>query len=335
MEDYQRQFVGNLLGYAVQRDLSSERLCRLSGIDPVILQKPPAASVTTKQVNDLWLNASYLTNDSLFGLHFGESLQLAALGIVGQLIQTSQTVGEALTRAAEFMHLLTDLFVMDISRNNHSFTIQLIPQADQATEFPFMTRHLMDLSLVFVLHEADGLVLEKIKPLMVTLPYSPSDQPEYSRVLRCTAIEQADTYTMTFDDRFWDAPILTANYELQAILLQKATDLSQKFSSSQRLKERIGSYLTANAYLGIPTLDELAANFNTSSRSLQRKLQDEGVTYQQLADSIRKSLATHYLESGKHPIKEISYLLGYNELSAFNRAFKRWTGTTPGSYQRS
>ena len=131
------------------------------------------------------------------------------------------------------------------------------------------------------------------------------------------------------------SPILTANYELQQILLQKAASMVNTFGTGQLLNERILNFFIANAYLGIPTLEEIAANFNTSSRSLQRKLQDEGVTYQQLADSIRKSLALNYLESGKYPIKEISYLLGYNELSAFSRAFKRWTGTTPVTYQKS
>ena len=102
----------------------------------------------------------------------------------------------------------------------------------------------------------------------------------------------------------------------------------------KKMSERIGSLLLVNSYLGIPTLEAIAANLNTSSRSLQRKLQEEGVTYQQLSDSTRKSLALHYLGSGQYPVKEVSYILGYNELSAFNRAFRRWTGTTPVSYQK-
>jgi AraC-like DNA-binding protein len=326
--------VGNLLAYGVQRDISPERLCRLSGINPAIVKHPAKAAITTRQVNDLWMNASHLSNDSLFGLHFGESLQLAALGIVGQLIQNSRTVGQALSHAAEFMHLLTNLFTMTVTQTDQTFMVRFIPDAERVAEYPFMARHLMDLSMVLVLHEVDGLVLEKIKPQAVTLPYTAPDRPEYERVLRCRTIERADEYSLVFDARYWDTPILTEKYELQSIQLQKATSLGNPSRKGQLTKELIGTYLVTNAYLGIPTLEELAANFNTSSRSLQRKLQEEGITYQQVADSIRKSLATTYLESGKHPIKEISYLLGYNELSAFSRAFKRWTGTTPGKYQK-
>ncbi|MBD2756391.1 AraC family transcriptional regulator [Spirosoma validum] len=334
MNDFQLLFVSNLLGYATQRNLSPERLCTLSGIDLEAFKQQTSVVITPKQLNDLWLNASHLSNDPLFGLHFGESMQLAALGVVGQIIQTSKTVGEALTHAADFIQLLTNLFDMDVSRTDRTFSVQFIPHPDRAAESPFALRQMLDLSMAFVLHEVDGLVLKRIKPDVVTLAYDTADTPEYERVLRCRPIEKTDANSLVFDGQYWDEPILTANHELQQILLQKASALLNTFGTGQLLNERILNYLIANAYLGMPTLEEIAANFNTSSRSLQRKLQEEGVTYQQLADSIRKSLAVTYLESGRYPIKEISYLLGYNELSAFSRAFKRWTGSTPVTYQK-
>ncbi|UFH56714.1 AraC family transcriptional regulator [Spirosoma sp. KNUC1025] len=333
MDNFQLRFVGNLLAYSAQRGLSPERLCTLSGIDFEAVRQQTLTSISPKQINDLWLNASHLSNDPLFGLHFGESMQLAALGIVGQIIQNSGSVGEALTHAADFIPLLTDLFDMEVSRSGPTFSVQFIPDPASA-ESPFALRQMLDLAMVFVLHEVDGLVLKRISPDVVTLPEITDNEPEYERVLRCKPIRKPDVYKLTFDSRYWDEPILTANYEIQQLLLQKAGALMHTVGEGQLLKERIVSYLIANAYMGVPGLDEIAANFNTSSRSLQRKLQEEGVTYQQLTDSIRKSLAVNYLQSGQYPIKEISYLLGYNELSAFSRAFKRWTGRTPVTYQK-
>ena len=101
---------------------------------------------------------------------------------------------------------------------------------------------------------------------------------------------------------------------------------------SETFTERIYHYLMTNAYLGTLSLEDVASNFNVAPRSLQRRLQDEGVTFQQLSDAVRKSLALHYMEAGKHPVKEIAIMLGYNELSAFSRAFKRWTGKAPTNY---
>jgi AraC-like DNA-binding protein len=101
---------------------------------------------------------------------------------------------------------------------------------------------------------------------------------------------------------------------------------------SKVFAQKIQQYMIANAYLGPPSLNDVAANFNMTARSLQRKLQDEGVSFLQLTNEVMKSLALHYMQSGVHPIKEVSHMLGYNELSAFSRAFKRWTGKAPANY---
>ncbi|GAB3993674.1 AraC family transcriptional regulator [Spirosoma daeguense] len=335
MDDFQLRFVGTLLAYAAQRNLSPEHLCQLSDIDWEGIKQRSGSTITAQQFNTLWQNASQLSNDALFGLHFGESLQLAALGIVGQIVQTSQTVGSALTQAADFIPLLTNLFDMDVVQRNDSFTVRFIPYPDRSAEAPFALRQMLDLAMVFVLHEVNGLMLTKLKPEAVSLPYATEYELEYARVLRCSPGQTDATYSLTFAGHYWNVPILTANYDMQQFLVQQATALINTVGKEPSLKERICNHLISNAYLGIPTLEGIAANFNTSARSLQRKLQDEGVTYQQLADSIRKSLAMTYLESGKYPLKEISYLLGYNELSAFSRAFKRWTGATPVTHRKA
>jgi AraC-like DNA-binding protein len=334
MNDYKRQFILNVLAYAVQRDVSPVQLCRLAGLDIVALKKGNAAPVNPKQINDLWLNAIHLTKDPAFGLHFGESLQLSALGVVGQIVQSSKTVGEALSHAAQAIQLVTDVFLMNVSRKRKTISIEFVRTKSSGVD-PVVFQQLMEFFIVFTIHELDGLILEKIVPLKARFPLNKDvDILEYERVLRCKPQRKTDECELEFDGRYWDEPILTANYELQRILLEK---VSQEASFSHRqvsLRERVLNHLSANAYLGMASLEDIAANFNLSPRTLQRKLHDEGVSFQQLADSVRKSMAIHYLKSGNVPVKEVSHILGYNELSAFTRAFKRWTGKTPGDVQR-
>ncbi|AUD05128.1 AraC family transcriptional regulator [Spirosoma pollinicola] len=334
MQDYQKGLALNLLAYAVQKNTNIDRLCALSGVALSELRDEASASPSLKQINALWLNAAYLSQDPLFGLHFGESMQVAALGVVGELIRHSRTIGEALTHAASFAHLITDVLTMVVTASDQLFTIEFVPNVKRSRESPIVFRQMMDFFLAFTLHEVDGLILEKIQPVTVRMPVCAVDQTEYKRVLRCSSIQDSDKYVLEFDARFWEEPILTADYELQAVLLRKVNVLTEASRQKGVVSERIHNFLLANAYLGVPTLEAIASNLNVSSRSLQRKLREEGVTYQQLADSMRKSLALHYLQAGQHPVKEVSYILGYNELSAFNRAFRRWTGTTPASYQK-
>jgi AraC-like DNA-binding protein len=334
MDEYKRQFVLNLLAYAVQRDVSPAELCKLSSIDLGALKKGTADALSSKQINDLWMNAVHLTKDAAFGLHFGEALQLSALGVVGQIIQSSKTVGEALTQAAQAIHLITDVFSMEVNKRNKVIELKFV-SANTIGAGTATIQHLLEFFIVFSIHELDGLTLEKIKPLKIRFPFNPNvDRSEYERVLRCKPQHDAKECHMEFDGRYWEEPILTANYELQRLMLEKVSKEMSFEANEISLSERIVNYLNTNAYLGIASLEEIAANFNSSPRTLQRKLQEEGVNFQQLADSVRKSIAMHYLRSGNHPIKEVSYILGYNELSAFTRAFKRWTGKTPIDFQR-
>jgi len=332
MREQRTQFILSLLAYAVQRGVSATELCRHAGIDLDALKFGNTVP-SSKHVNDLWRNACHFCDDPLFGLHFGESLQLAALGAVGEIIKSSDTVGQAVTIAASFTPAVTDMFAMDVEKQKKYFNIRLVAKDDNTDSF--VSRQVADLLMVFTVHELNGFLLTRIQPKAVSYPHKLPDPTEYQRVFRTTSIVKRNEYALKFPIQYWDEPIITANYEVQQLFLEKVRLSSSQDSINHAIsfQVKILDYLMKNSYLGILTLDEVAANFNMSPRSLQRRLQEESATFQQLADSVRKSLAMHYLQSGKHQIKEISSILGYNELSAFSRAFKRWTGKAPMDYQ--
>jgi AraC-like DNA-binding protein len=330
MNQYQRQFTLAFLAYAAQRDLDVTQLCALSGVDLSRLLDSSSA-INSKQHNDLWVNACHLSNDPLFGLHFGESLQLTALGVVGEIIKSSATVREAVAQAAGLASLVTDLFSMEVEETKSSFTISYKPRPSEQSDFT--RKQMTDAIVVFTVHELDGLLLTKVKPERVLIPFEEKYRIEFERVLRCSPTKRKNEYALTFSKHYLDQPIITANYELQKTLLQKVQEAAAPtLQGSATWKDKVFHYIMSHGYLNILSLDEVAANFNMSGRTLQRKLHDEGVNFQQVADAVRKSLAIHYMQSGNYQIKEISIMLGYNELSAFSRAFKRWTGKPPVSY---
>ena len=320
-----------LLAYGAQRDLSVEQLCALSGIDLSGLIES-SSTISAKQQNDLWINACHLAKDPLFGLHFGESLQLAALGVVGEIIKSSATVGEAVNQAAALASLVTDLFVMEVEETKSSFIISYQSRHSELNDFT--RKQMTDMIMVFTVHELDGLLLTKVRPERVCIPYEAKDKTEVERVFRCAPTKKKDEYSLTFSKQYLKQPIITANYELQSTLLKKVhQSVPSTLQPTTNWQDKVFHYLMSHGYLHIASLEEVAANFNISPRTLQRKLQDEGISFQQVADAVRKSLALHYMQSGSYQIKEISIMLGYNELSAFSRAFKRWTGKAPMSYQ--
>ncbi|NRA12289.1 MAG: helix-turn-helix transcriptional regulator [Crocinitomicaceae bacterium] len=83
----------------------------------------------------------------------------------------------------------------------------------------------------------------------------------------------------------------------------------------------------------LPTVDKVSSHLNISSRTLQRKLKEEGNTYKDLIDELKLDFAISYLNQPELNILEITYLLNYADASAFNRSFKRWTGKTPSEHR--
>lgn len=332
MKQQQRQLITMLLAYATQRDMNQEQLCCLSGIDPVRFWSGRDMRIREEQVDRLWEHAVRLSGDALFGLHFGSTLQLAALGVVGAVIQTSATIGAAVQMAAGMTSLLTGLLTMDIELMAKQAVIHFRPAPDVDTTSTAF-RQTLDFFMVFTVRELDGLVLSKVLPEALCIGHSMNDEASYERALRCRPVVRKGSYSLRFSRKLWEQPILTADYEMQAMHLQKVQVLLGQKQPGGLFAAKVYALLMANAYLGISTLEEIAAGLNLGARSLQRKLKEEGTGYQQIADEVRRALAEQYLSSGCYPVKEISGLLGYNEVSAFTRAFKKWTGNTPSAYR--
>ena len=86
---------------------------------------------------------------------------------------------------------------------------------------------------------------------------------------------------------------------------------------------------------GDPDPAVIAKRVGMSLRNMQRKLAEEGSSFQALLDEIRAALARSYLDEGRYSVSEITYLLGFAGVSNFSRAFKRWTGVSPSAYRQS
>jgi len=332
--NYRLVFLQALFLFCEQRGLDTEKLATLSSVSLGELNTKPTFKITNQQLENIWKNIVQVSNDELAGLHFGATMQVAALGVVGQVIQMSSNVREALEHACSMIHLLTDFYTMHLEEKAKTFTITF-EKNDGFDNFPTARNQMGDFLIAFTLYELKGLLLENPQPINAIFPtYKKNYAREYENILKCL-VKKGDSYVLEFRKEYLQTKIITANYQIQTLLIEQITKLQNPTSLSGGFSKRIFNFLIANSYLYSLSIESVAGNFNISVRTLQRKLKEEGVSYLQIIEEVRKSLAIHYIKKSSSSVKEISAILGYSEPSGFVRAFKKWTGKTPSEYRNN
>jgi len=129
--------------------------------------------------------------------------------------------------------------------------------------------------------------------------------------------------------------VITSNYNLLQILVAHAEELSAKRDRDQGFAALVSQSIIKLVKPEFPTIEEVASHLNVSSRTLQRRLKDEGLTYKKVLDELRKDFAISYLKRPDLTIGDIAYLLSYSDTSAFTRSFKRWMEKNPNAYRET
>ena len=174
----------------------------------------------------------------------------------------------------------------------------------------------------------------RVAPLRVMSPELPDDRAPFEDYLGC-ALEEGPETAITFRAADADRPFLTTNPHMWEVfeppLRQRLAELQGETSFADRTRAVLIEFLPA----GISDVGSVAARLTVSSRTLQRRLRDEGTSFQGVVRQLREDLAHHYLQRTALTATEIAYLVGFDQPSSFFRAFQAWTGRTPESVRAS
>jgi AraC-like DNA-binding protein len=171
---------------------------------------------------------------------------------------------------------------------------------------------------------------------------APARTAEHERIFGCPVSFGADATSLELSSDDLARPTLGPDPELADLLHKQADAMVAKLGPPRGAgaafaphTARVREALTSLLPTGDATIDNVASALGASPRSLQRRLGDEGATFQGVLDELRRELALAYLASDTHAIAEIALMLGFSDQSAFHRAFVRWTGRTPGDVRRA
>jgi len=173
----------------------------------------------------------------------------------------------------------------------------------------------------------------RIMPVHVTMQRpEPVDKTAYEDMFGPSIEYAAPAHRLSFDAVLVNTPLSTAHPELARLNDQTVIDYLARCERSN-LTMQVRAGIIEQLPNGRPNQEDIAQTLNTSLRSLQRKLKDEDTNFKALLNETQQDLALQYIRDSNRTIGEITYLLGFSEPSNFTRAFKRWTGKSPGEFR--
>lgn len=316
-----------------ERGASPPEVCARVGIAPDVLADVDGR-VGVRSMIELWAEAERISGDADFGLHLGEVAATASPALPWYLVVASETLGEGLGRIIALWRVFNDVHPPELVTTPDTTSLGM---RTKRTPWP-APRHATEFAFAWFVGAARRATGVELRPASVAFEHSsPHDVRELERVFGCDVRFDAEASSLTFPSSVLELPTLARDPELAELLHRQARAILEKLPPEPALpfSVRVREVATALLPSGDATIERVADALGTSARSVQRRLHEEGATFQRLLDDLRRDLAMTYLVDAAHPIAEVALILGFSDQSAFHRAFVRWTGRTPGDVRRA
>lgn len=319
-----------LLKAAAARGVDTGALAVAAGLPAGTLATLPETLPVEAYVRLLDAGAR-LADDPHFGLHVGECVELGAYNVYGLILLSCRDFGQALQQTLRFEGLAHDLGRSALRLDGG------MAEYRWDCAVPGAGRHLAESVFAGIQVTGGWLAGRPLPQAEIAFTHAmPEDCTEHRRLFGEKISFGAPANTARFDASLLSWPVRNADVGLYPVLQQHAEQLLKEKLRAQGdtgIVEQLRDVIVRNLAQDRVRLAMIAEEMNITQRTLQRKLNEAGVTFQQVLDQTRHELALDYLKRERLSLAEIAFLLGYQEQSSFCHAFKEWTGLNPGAYR--
>jgi AraC-like DNA-binding protein len=307
--------------------LSPETALRRAGL-PMGLFNTDKVLVSTEEFFALHRGIAEASNDPVFGLKLGTEERVERYDPVKIAAISARSFRDAIERISRYKQLTCPEEIHVVERENES-AVQFVWLLAHETEPPF----LVDVCfawMVSLVRRGSG---RPLSPKRVEFQRPPAHREIYETHFGCPVKFKADRNALVFSKADMELPFVTHNADLLGTVApQLEAELSEQLAEKTFSEQAKGilKHLVAGHR---PAIQDLARELHLSTRTLQRRLTEQGITFQRLLDEARRELARHYLLHSSRDLNETAYLLGYEDANSFFRAFQHWEGTSPGHWR--
>lgn len=312
------------------RGIEPDAFLLSAGIDPALAAKP-RARYPSERVFDAWSRAVDVTGDPDFGLSAVDFYQPTDFHGLAVVFLASSDLGTALARLARYHAVVNTAVKLHLATRDGRIELTCTTPAGSSQR----RRVMEDGRAAIILDLCRRAVADPLDPVEVRYTSSkPASIAAHEKLLRCRLVFDADEWCLAFREADADRPFLASNREL-ALSNDHVLETVLQSLRQDDLVSRVKRAMVEELPSGTPSENGIAKAVSLSARSLQRRLAEQRTSFSDLLANVRRELAERYVLDHGLPVTEISYLLGFSDLSSFSRAFKRWTGRSPAEARRS
>ncbi len=321
-------FARCLISKAEASGLDTKHLLAHSGVSTSLLANQ-YLRITPAQLSRLLLELWRLGDDELMGMS-SHSVRFGVFSLLARQLVHCSNLRSVYQYCCHFYNLITPALDVEfvVEQQQAKFILHLnAPEKDDLG----MLRELF----LLIWHRFPSWMVGLKVPLdEVTLKLpKPNHSAEHRLMYPCPVHYEHAQDSIVFDRSFLDLPVVQTPSTLREHLPQLPQEWFKRQAYYPVFTRRVKDYLESNTELVGINMDEMATQLQMTSRTLRRKLTEEGTSFQLLKDEMRRDAAIHHLSQPNQAISQIATLLGFSEPAAFARAFKQWTGVPPSVYR--
>lgn len=321
-------WVNTVVAAAERHGVTRAQLLARAGLPPARLTEPrwPIDDITR-----LWRAAAELTGDPAFGLQAGRTVGPGSFNVVSYILLSSATLRAGIGVVQQYQRLISDGGRFQILAGERQSWVVYHPQQGSLAFSP----HQVEAAVAATVSFSRWVTGRPVRPRRVQFSHRQiGPQAAYAEVFAAEVQFEQAFNGLLLDNAELDAPLPQADAELASLHRAHASAQLAALSVSAPLRSRVEQWLVGALDGRVPERAEAARQFGLGERVFARRLRAEGGHYADLVDGVRRALACTAVADGGEPFVRIARRLGFSEASAFNRAFRRWTGRSPGDWRR-
>ena len=294
----------------------------------------PEVRFPQDSITKFWLMIEDISQDAMIGLKIGQRINIKSLNVLGYSILSSVSIREGLKRFIRYQEIVGECINIKFEDNDSDSPQDVALTFELDGDKLDVSYHSVDLVMAAFVNLCRTALWDRFNISAMSLRRKkPSNIECYSEFFGVNVSFNNDKNLIVLNRDIFELQQSFGNENIASVNEHLVREYLLNSKSRLSLLDEIRGIISKELASGPPRKAKVACLLNVSPKTLQRRLRDNGINYNELVESVRKSEAKTYLANPNVSIAETSYLLGFSEPNSFYRAFKRWFGMTPTIYR--